>query len=129
MPGSHALRERPSDVLADAFAAHPDEVLVEGVAGDVVVYNAHLWHAETPNESSERRTAVYALYTRRDMPQQQHQRTLLADTVYDTNAGECADPGEGAQAGEGCVGSGATGAGSDAAEVELRWLLDIEAEL
>ena len=123
VPGSHARRERAGDALADAAAEHPDEVLVEGVAGDVVVYNGHVWYAETPNGSSERRTAIRALYTRRGVPQQQQQGALLADAGSAVQAGQCA-AGQG-----GCAGSGGASAGSAGAEVELRWPLDIEAEL
>ena len=98
-------------------------MLVEGVAGDVVVYNGHVWYAETPNGSSERRTAIRALYTRRGVPQQQQQGALLADAGSAVQAGQCA-AGQG-----GCAGSGGASAGSAGAEVELRWPLDIEAEL
>jgi ectoine hydroxylase-related dioxygenase (phytanoyl-CoA dioxygenase family) len=52
-------------------------VLVTGRAGDVVVMNAHLWHAGTANRSPRRRLALHCFYCRFDKPQQQYQRRLL----------------------------------------------------
>src|SRR6266849_10977215 len=43
VPGSHKWRRLPQDALADPVAAHPDEVLLTGHAGTVVVMNAHMW--------------------------------------------------------------------------------------
>ena len=49
VPGSHRWRRRPQDMLADPQRPHPEEVLVTGRAGDVVVMNSHLWHGATAN--------------------------------------------------------------------------------
>ena len=48
VPGTHRSGRLPQDVLPDPAAAHPDEALITGRAGDVVVMNAHLWHGERP---------------------------------------------------------------------------------
>lgn len=77
VPGSHRSGRRPQDALADPTAPHPDEVLVTGRAGDVVVMNAHLWHGGTANRTDGRRLALHAFYCRADKPQQQHQKALL----------------------------------------------------
>jgi ectoine hydroxylase-related dioxygenase (phytanoyl-CoA dioxygenase family) len=77
VPGSHRLGKLPHDLLADPKAPHPDEVLVTGRAGDVVVMNAHLWHAGTANRTRDRRLALHSFYCRADKPQQQYQRRLL----------------------------------------------------
>jgi len=77
IPGSHRRGRRPQEDLADAKAPHPDEVLVTGRAGDVVVMNAHLWHGGTANRTSRPRLALHAFYCRRDKPQQQYQKGLL----------------------------------------------------
>jgi hypothetical protein len=77
IPGSHRRGRRPQEDLADAKAPHPDEVLVTGRAGDVVVMNAHLWHGGTANRTSRPRLALHAFYCRWDKPQQQYQKGLL----------------------------------------------------
>src|SRR3990170_2049387 len=81
IPGSHKWGTRPQDVLAEPSAPHPDEVLLTGRAGGVVVMNAHLWHGGTANRTSAPRLAMHAFYCRRDKPQQQYQKQLLRAAV------------------------------------------------
>jgi ectoine hydroxylase-related dioxygenase (phytanoyl-CoA dioxygenase family) len=77
VPGSHTWGQRPQDVLADAMAPHPDEILLTGKAGSIAVMNAHLWHGGTANRTDAPRLAMHAFYCRRDKPQQQYQKQLL----------------------------------------------------
>ncbi len=77
VPGSHIWRKRPQEVLEDANASHPQEVLVTGKAGDVVVMNSHCWHGGTTNHTDRPRRALHLLFVRRDVPQQQYQKKLL----------------------------------------------------
>lgn len=81
VPGSHNWGRRPQDDLADPLAPHPDEVLVLGAAGTVVVMNAHLWHGGSANRTAAPRCAMHGYYTRRDKPQQQYQKRLLSPEV------------------------------------------------
>lgn len=78
VPGSHHAGRLPQDVLADASAPHPDEVLVLGKAGAVAVMNAHVWHGGTANRTAQPRLAMHSFYCRRDQPQQQYQKQLLS---------------------------------------------------
>lgn len=77
VPGSHRANRLPQDALEDTFADHPQQVVVTGAAGSVIVVNAHLWHGGMTNRTSYPRTAVHAFYCRRDKPQQQYQKQLL----------------------------------------------------
>ncbi len=77
VPGSHKWRKLPQDVLADPGAAHPEEILITGSAGTVVVMNAHMWHGGTANGTDGPRCALHAFYTRWDKAQQQYQKKLL----------------------------------------------------
>lgn len=77
VPGSHRLGKLPQEVLADPTAPHPDEVLLTGPAGTAIVYNAHLWHGGTANNTSAPRRALHVFFARRDKPQQQYQKRLL----------------------------------------------------
>lgn len=81
VPGSHQWRKLPQQVLEDPKAPHPEEVLVTGKAGTVVVMNAHMWHGGTANRTAAHRRAMHAFYTRWDKPQQQYQKKLLRPEV------------------------------------------------
>jgi ectoine hydroxylase-related dioxygenase (phytanoyl-CoA dioxygenase family) len=77
IPGSHRWGKKPQDVVADVYAKHPQEVLVTGRAGTVVVMNAHAWHGGTANRTQRERRALHSFYVRHDIPQQQYQKKLL----------------------------------------------------
>jgi ectoine hydroxylase-related dioxygenase (phytanoyl-CoA dioxygenase family) len=75
--GSHRWNRLPQGEMADPRADHPQQTIVTGPAGSVIVMNAHLWHGGMANRTSAPRTAVHAFYCRRDKPQQQYQKRLL----------------------------------------------------
>lgn len=77
VPGSHKWGKLPQQVLADAAAPHPDEILVLAPAGSVVVMNTHAWHGGTANRTPTPRRALHSFYCRWDQPQQQYQKRLL----------------------------------------------------
>ncbi|MEO1999011.1 MAG: phytanoyl-CoA dioxygenase family protein [Planctomycetaceae bacterium] len=81
VPGSHHWGQLPQDVLADPMAAHPDQHMVTGSAGDLIVLNAHAWHAGLPNRSASERLALHSFFARRDKPQQQYQKGLIRRDV------------------------------------------------
>jgi len=91
VPGSHRYRRLPAEALADPLADHPQQVLVTGRAGSVVILNAHTWHAGTANRSDCPRTALHAFYCRRDKPQQQYQKRLLSPQVQASLPAELRD--------------------------------------
>jgi ectoine hydroxylase-related dioxygenase (phytanoyl-CoA dioxygenase family) len=77
VPGSHRWGKRPADVLTDPVETHPDQILVTGRAGSVVVFNAHLWHSGRDNNSDRPRHAAHAFFIRRDATPQTVQRDYL----------------------------------------------------
>ena len=77
VPGSHLWGKRPQEEMADPFAAHPDQILVTGKSGTLVICNAHTWHGGTANRTSKQRRAMHAFFCRGDKPQQQYQKKLL----------------------------------------------------
>jgi ectoine hydroxylase-related dioxygenase (phytanoyl-CoA dioxygenase family) len=77
VPGSHRSHKLPQDVLADPKGPHPDEILVLGKAGCVIVMNTHAWHGGTAHCTWKPRRALHAFFTRPDKPQQQYQKALL----------------------------------------------------
>jgi hypothetical protein len=78
VPGSHRWGRVPPP---DFYQPHPQEQLVTGEAGTVVIMNAHMWHGGTANRTAAQRRAMHVYYTRWDKPQQQYQRRLLAAEV------------------------------------------------
>lgn len=79
VPGTHRAGKLPQNALADPAAQHPDEKLVLGKAGTVVVMNTHLWHGGTANRTEKPRLALHSFYCRRDQAQQQYQKRLLSE--------------------------------------------------
>ena len=83
VPGSHRWRKLPQHDLGDLKATHPQEQLVTGTAGTVVVMNAHCWHGGTANTTAFPRRALHGFYCRADKPQQQYQKQLIPAHVQD----------------------------------------------
>ena len=77
VPGSHRFGTVPRLALADPAAPHPDEVLVTGPAGTVVIFNSHLWHGGTQNRSDRPRRAMHSYFTRRSHGQQLDQKKYI----------------------------------------------------
>ena len=73
IPRSHAWRRLPTPGITDSV---PDEELVTGKAGTVVIMNTQCGTAERPTEPSAPQGAAW-VYTRNDKPQQQYQKALL----------------------------------------------------
>lgn len=81
IPGSHRFGQLPQQALRDPQASHPEERLITGKAGTVVVMNAHMWHGGTANRTPKPRCAMHAFYARWDKPQQQYQKQLLRPEI------------------------------------------------
>jgi len=77
VPGSHLYGKSPKEVLSDRNASHPDEIVIEGKPGDVLVFNGHCWHAGRPNETENHRRAILVHYLRADVPRPQNRRQHL----------------------------------------------------
>lgn len=77
VPGSHLIGKSPRDMLADLNASHPDELVMEGQPGDVLVFNGHCWHAGRPNETAQHRRAVLVHYLRADVPRPENRHQHL----------------------------------------------------
>ena len=77
VPGSHRFTVSVRDAMTDPAAAHPDEVKLIAPAGTVVVFNSHLWHGGTLNQTSRKRRAVHSYFTRRGNGQQTDQQKYI----------------------------------------------------
>lgn len=63
VPGSH--RDPLRDASTEPGVPHPRERVITARAGDAIVFNGHLWHSGTKNESDARRDALQIAYRRR----------------------------------------------------------------
>ncbi len=81
VPGSHRMGKRPQDALSDVRAPHPDEILLTGKAGTVVIFNSHLWHSGTVNRTEAPRYALHSYFTRRHHSPQTNFRELVSETT------------------------------------------------
>ena len=95
VPGSHRWKTLPQDVLDDCFAAHPEQTLITGRAGSVVVMNAHIWHAGLENRTAFPRTArtcvlLPARQTPTAVPETNARRKPATDVISRVAAAACA---------------------------------------
>ncbi len=81
VPGTHIEGRSPGEVLSDLSSPHPNEVVLLGEPGDVVIFNAHLWHGGTLNSTDRPRRAMHGYFTRRHQPQQLDQNRYLSETT------------------------------------------------
>lgn len=78
VPGSHRSALLPKESVHDPYTPHPEEVVAEGGAGDVLVFNGHCWHTGGANQTDRPRRAVLAHYLRADVPLGPHRRQHLS---------------------------------------------------
>jgi len=83
VPGTHLGTKGPADVMTDPSASHPDEKILIGKAGDVVVVNSHLWHGGTTNRTQGLRRVMHGYFCRRHQPQQLDQQKYLCPATWD----------------------------------------------
>jgi hypothetical protein len=77
VPGSHLTGKLPGDDMQNPSDPHPNETVLLGRAGDVVIFNAHTWHGGTLNTTDRPRRALHGYFTRRHRPQQLDQKRYL----------------------------------------------------
>jgi ectoine hydroxylase-related dioxygenase (phytanoyl-CoA dioxygenase family) len=66
VPGTHHLLAPPAKSFADPANRHPDQRLIIGRAGSVLVFNGHLWHSGTRNLSQSARRVLQCSFVGRD---------------------------------------------------------------
>jgi hypothetical protein len=64
VPGTHRRTAPPAREMAQPASRHPDERVVTGPAGAVLVFNGHLWHAGRRNDSGRPRRAAQMVIRR-----------------------------------------------------------------
>lgn len=60
--GTHLRRDAVPKALSDPASHHSDEILIAAQAGSVLVFNGHLWHSGTRNDSTRSRRALQCVF-------------------------------------------------------------------
>lgn len=66
VPGTHRLFRMIPRRFTAPDGHHPDEEFVVGEAGAVLVFNGHLWHSGTRNDSRSTRRALQCVFAARE---------------------------------------------------------------
>jgi ectoine hydroxylase-related dioxygenase (phytanoyl-CoA dioxygenase family) len=66
VPGTHRLSGQVPKAMADPSAHHPEEQVITGKAGSVLLFNGHLWHSGTRNDSRGSRRALQSVFWARE---------------------------------------------------------------
>jgi len=66
VPGTHRLVNPVPKKMADPASRHPEERIIVALAGSVLVFNGHLWHSGTRNESKGPRRVLQCQFVARD---------------------------------------------------------------
>jgi ectoine hydroxylase-related dioxygenase (phytanoyl-CoA dioxygenase family) len=77
VPKSHKLKSLPDEVMADPLEKHPDEIRIIAPAGSVFIFNSHVWHGGTTNQTDKVRRSIHSYFCRRELPQQIDQKKYL----------------------------------------------------
>ncbi len=83
VPGTHRVGKTAQQMLESPTAPHPDQTLILGKAGDVVVFNAHTWHGGTLNQTDKPRRAMHGYFCRRHQTQQLDQQKYIRKTTWE----------------------------------------------
>ncbi len=78
VPKTHLCGQMPEEVMDDPLQAHPDQIILEAPAGTVIVFNSHLWHGGTVNQTDQPRRAIHSYFCTRDQIPQTPQREMIA---------------------------------------------------
>lgn len=79
IPGSHEWPHLPKDILLDTRSHYPGERLACGEAGNMLIFNAAIWHGHTANHSSHERRSIQGYFVRRSVTQGYDFRGRLPD--------------------------------------------------
>ncbi len=66
VPGTHRLLTQPPKSLADPASRHPEQKLIVAPAGSVLLFNGHLWHSGTRNQTNQRRRVLQCSFVGRE---------------------------------------------------------------
>ncbi|RKN83319.1 phytanoyl-CoA dioxygenase family protein [Ulvibacterium marinum] len=81
VPKTHKSSILPEEAMSDPNDEHPDEIRIMAPAGSVFIFNSHVWHGGTTNQTSHDRRSIHSYFCTRDQPQQIDQRKCITREV------------------------------------------------
>jgi ectoine hydroxylase-related dioxygenase (phytanoyl-CoA dioxygenase family) len=66
VPGTHRLLTQPPKSFADPASRHHDQRMIVAPAGSGLLFNGHLWHSGTRNQTNQHRRVLQSSFVRRD---------------------------------------------------------------
>ncbi|WP_299530082.1 phytanoyl-CoA dioxygenase family protein [Ulvibacterium sp.] len=81
VPKTHKSSILPEEAMSDPNDEHPDEIRIMAPAGSVFIFNSHVWHGGTTNQTSHDRRSIHSYFCTRDQPQQIDQREFITREV------------------------------------------------
>ncbi len=79
VPGTHRSKVLPQDAMKDPELSHPDEIKIIAPAGSVFIFNSHVWHGGTTNQTKNYRRSIHSYFCASDLPQQLNQRNYITE--------------------------------------------------
>src|SRR5690606_21433879 len=79
VPRSHKWSNLPDEVMADPHDKHPDEIRIIAPAGSVFIFNSHVWHGGTTNNTEKVRRSIHSYFCTREQPQQIDQKKYIPE--------------------------------------------------
>lgn len=83
VPKSHKLSSLPDEVMADPLEKHPEEIRIIAPAGSVFIFNSHVWHGGTTNQTDKVRRSIHSYFCRRELPQQIDQKKYIIEETLE----------------------------------------------
>ena len=77
VPGSHKWPQLPDMAMKNPLDYHPEEITLLAPAGSVFIFNSHIWHGGTTNQTSNYRRSIQSYFCTSDQPQQINQRKYI----------------------------------------------------
>lgn len=68
VPGSHRMPKPLPKSMTQPESRHPEQKIVVATAGSVLIFNGHLLHSGTRNQSGRRRRVLQCPFVARDVP-------------------------------------------------------------
>lgn len=65
--------------MEDPMLKHPDEICIIAPTGSVYIFNSHVWHGGTNNETAHDRRSIHSYFCTREQPQQIDQKKYITD--------------------------------------------------
>ncbi len=83
VPKTHTVNILPDEAMADPNEKHPDEIRILAPAGSVFIFNSHVWHGGTTNQTDRDRRSIHSYFCSREQPQQIDQKKYITKETMD----------------------------------------------